>query len=521
MGFRTRLSNGLRKVGLLDTRTYSSNPRPGTTHFDVNAAKMAFTEVVPGFSQPVWGPEISTVGAYSREGYTTKTFDIPVIPFSSQVEGVRKDEDVQLALNHLASVITGGEHYWKGATDIMTDYIEEFSKAIDFDWFDTILVKELLAYGNSVWKPRLGIQYIRGPEDLLHIPISSFVRIWWDRQRTPYKYEFRGSEYQGYHNSEDIIHFKWNPVNASAFGLGFMTSVLAPRNFEEITPSGPVSKQLPSTLDRKYSTALTMHIAERRYISRIIYQAPTADDTERSQLQSDLKNLEVGEDFVVGSELKPVEMGTQQRDFDPAKFTDLTQGAIFKALGDFRGKQGSEDSHQYANAEVSAMLDEIGLAAFPFAVTRQLIDKLFKPWYVANPLYDMSYGGGMVGVPWEDCDYELNFGHVQKQDIELDHAIKLLEIGISSGSITDPIEIRDILEQNGLQLRKEYTDQLTQQQNAMAMNPQLSTGDLSTQYHIWDNQIMGEPPMSNSIYDDMARNPRPTDPRLNFTKKES
>ncbi len=27
-------------------------------------------EVSPGMSQPVWGPEISTVGAYSREGYT-------------------------------------------------------------------------------------------------------------------------------------------------------------------------------------------------------------------------------------------------------------------------------------------------------------------------------------------------------------------------------------------------------------------------------------------------------------------
>ena len=41
-------------------------------------------ELSPGMSQPVWGPELSTVGAYSREGYTSRTFDSPAIPFNSQ-----------------------------------------------------------------------------------------------------------------------------------------------------------------------------------------------------------------------------------------------------------------------------------------------------------------------------------------------------------------------------------------------------------------------------------------------------
>jgi len=520
MTFRSRLANGLQKLHIIETpRSYG---KAGTQPINLNNLKTSFSEIV---SQPVWGPEISTVGAYSREGYTTKTFDIPKPPFSQQVIPMKNDEDVQLAINHLASTITGGEHYWKGASDVMTDYIENFTKDLDFDWFDTILVKELLAYGNSVWKPRLGISYIRGADDLMHVPISSFVRIWWDRQRVPYKYEFRGSEYQGYHNKEDIIHFCWNPINASAFGTGFMTSVVSSRDFEDITSNGPVLKTLPSMLDRKYSTAMAMNLAEKRYISRNIYQAVDADDNERAQLQADLKNLEVGEDFVVGSKLEVQELGSQQRDFDPAKFTDLTQGALFKALNNFSGKQGSEESHQYANAESSKETDEAGLASFPFAVTRQLINKLFKPWYVSNPNYDISYGGGMVGIPWEDCEYELNFGHIEKKDIELEEAIKLLEIGISSGAVTDPIEIRDILEQNGLQLRKEYTDQITQQQNAMAMDPYSMNYSMQTDigggqvYPQFDNQTAGTPPMSNAIYDDMARNPRPTDIRLNFTEK--
>jgi len=46
-----------------------------------------------GFSQPVWGSELTTVGAYSREGYTSKTIDRPVVPFSVQVEAMTKDEE--------------------------------------------------------------------------------------------------------------------------------------------------------------------------------------------------------------------------------------------------------------------------------------------------------------------------------------------------------------------------------------------------------------------------------------------
>ena len=68
-------------------------------------------ELSPGLSQPVWGPEISTVGAYSREGYTSRTFDTPAIPFSTQAIALQQDEDIQLAINGLASQVTGGSHF--------------------------------------------------------------------------------------------------------------------------------------------------------------------------------------------------------------------------------------------------------------------------------------------------------------------------------------------------------------------------------------------------------------------------
>jgi len=202
------------------------------------------TELSPGLSQPVWGPEISTVGAYSREGYTSRTFDSPAIDFNTQAIALQVDEDVQLAINSLASQVTGGEHYLNSVSKEITDYMERFTHDISFDVFDTELVKELLWYGNSIWKPRMGIANVRSFDDLMHIPISSFVRVWWDRSRQPYKYEFRGAEYQGYHNPGEIIHFKWNTVNASAFGTGFGVAGTSQRVFEMVI-NGDDTQQLP------------------------------------------------------------------------------------------------------------------------------------------------------------------------------------------------------------------------------------------------------------------------------------
>ena len=145
-----RLKLGLADIGLakVETDNYrlstNSSQKP-TNSINVNQMK----EVMTGFSQPVFGPEISTVGAYSREGYTSRTFDTPTTKFADQVYYVRRDEDIQHALHVLSSRVTGGAHYWKSEIEAITDKMTQFSKDVDFDWIDTILVKELLAHGNS------------------------------------------------------------------------------------------------------------------------------------------------------------------------------------------------------------------------------------------------------------------------------------------------------------------------------------------------------------------------------------
>ena len=523
MGYVHRLRQGISNL-FKPSGTYEAR-NMGRNSLDVHQLRLATT----GFSQPVWGPEISTVGNYSREGYTSRTFDLPVQPFSKMVIAMETDEDVQLAINGLASQITGGAHYWKGKDQAISDYIHKFSKRIDFDQFDTTIVKELLAYGNSVWKPRCAIGDVKSKDDLMHIPISSFVRIWWDRARKPYKYEFRGSEYQGYHNPDEVMHFVWNPVDASAFGLGLIVAMVAPRQFEQITSEGPELNELPSMLDRKYSNQLTMHLTERRYIPRNVFIAKEAEQEERDQLRADLANLSPNEDFVFGKDVSVQELGAVQRAFDPTLFNETIQGPIMRALNDFRGKQAAESSHQYANAETSKVLQEIGLASFPLAVTSQLIKFLFQPWYEANPIPDAEFQESVfesIGMPWEDCEFELNFGEVEKTDLEVKDMQVLIDSAVANGAVSDPMELRDLYERAGLPLSKEFTDAMVQQQefNQQAMPQDWSGMNVPAQegeVPYWNTAGADQTsrPMDNEIYNDMSVNVRPTDPRLNFTLK--
>jgi len=480
------------------------------------------TELSPGPSQPVWGPDLSTVGANSREGYTSKTFDTPAIPFNTQALTLQVDEDVQLVINRLSSQVTGGEHYIETSSQELTDYLENFSHDIDFDTFDTILVKELLWYGNSIWKPRMGIQNVRSFEDLMHIPISSFVRVWWDRQRQPYKYEFRGAEYQGYHNPGEIIHFSWNPVDASVFGTGFGVAATSQRTFEMVL-NGDETQQvtLPSMIDRKYAIEFIMQMASQRYVTRNIYIAPGASEDERNQLQSFVEQLQIGQDLVAGTNLDVKELGTNTRTFNPQEFIETVSSPIMKALNDFSGKQGSESSHTFANAETAKEESEGGISAFTINVKIQLAKKLFKPWYDANPFIGNMYLDGLIPVDWKDIKFDLNFGILEKKDIPVEELIKLI----------DSYQNNPILMQNTKPLIEMYKmagvpidDDVAESINNMYNDPtgQMALGNVEEPeeqlpqndigggevYPKFNNQIMGEPPMDNPIYDDMIQDVR-------------
>ncbi len=474
-GIGTRLRNSLGKMMMAKNAFDDLAPQGGGPTYSVDVHQM---KEYLNTSHPVFGPEIGIHSGLS-EGYSSITFKRPWTSFAEQATYLQEDEDVQLAINHQASQITGNDHYWKANKKEYSDYMTKFSKKIWFDILDTDIVKELLWYGNTVLVPLIPIPEIQHRNDFLHIPISSFIRIWIDRLRRPYKYEFRGSEWQGYMNPQDVIHLKWNPVNASPFGTGFGVALTSAREFFDISVEGLQARKLPNLIDRKLATSFWMHLAQKRYISRNVYQALKSTKDDRATLKSHLKTLEPGEDVVTGVKLTVQELGTSQRSFDPTLFTNLVSGQLYKGLGDFTGKQGEESSHQYANAKEASKEIEKGLASFPLATTLQLMEYLFQPWYMAHPLYDPEYGMGIISVPWDECGFELNFGQEVKRDLTPEQHFALLQLLISSGIVLDPSHILELFEDAGLAIRTEIKEVLTNMYNDP--NGQMALGKIGEQ----------------------------------------
>jgi len=464
----SRIGNSLRELVGPPRQPYMPQTSP-TNSIKLNDMKYMITDAMTA-STNFFGSNQSLHGGTSREGYTSLPYDVPVVRFKVQKTALEEDEDVQLAMNQISSQIAGAEHYWQSTFDSASEYMSKFTKQIDFDWLDVIAIKECIWFGNSLWKPRMGISEIRNKDDLFHIPITSFTKIWWDKDRIPYKYEFIGAEYQGYHNPNDIIHLSWNPINGSLIGNGFAVPIVVQRVYNVQTPTGIDERRSPSLMDSKLETRNNMLQSQKRYLTRNVYTVVDGEEEDVAFLRADLGTLEPMEDVVSGNKIEVQELGSAQRNFDPTLFSDLVQGPIFKALNNFRGKEAGESQHSFANAKTSAILDEIGMASFPLSLARQFNDQLFKPWYEANPLYTPEYDA-YLSLPWDEAEFDLNFGRQEKKSIELEDTMKALEIGISSGAVNDPIEIREILG-DILPLKKEYTDMMTQQYHDTSVMPQ-------------------------------------------------
>ena len=229
-----------------------------------------------------------------------------------------------------------------------------------------------------------------------------------------------------------------------------------------------------------------------------------------------IESAQIGQDVVSGTNVEVKELGSQGRNFNAAQFADITQGPLFKALNDFRGKQAGESTHTFANAERAALLDELGLTAFPISVRKQLEHKLFRPWYEANPFYDPSYMGGMIPVPWEEIGFDLNFGQIEKKDVAVNDMIKLIELYLQSPVPKDPKQILKLFEQAGLPIDEDYlvtVDNLYNDPTGMMAYGNLQPTDEANPYPlptadigggpVFNNQVMGSPPMNDPIFNSM------------------
>jgi len=460
-------------VGTTLPKLTSSQPKRselktiGVSHGRLKMREAGFSDFPQGYiGQPFW---FSNIGGnhFPREGFTYTPWDAPVVPLQQQMQGYIDDEDAQMGVNFLAAKTTGGRHYFKGKTENLISYISDFTKGIDLDYIAWQTAKELIAFGNSFWKLRKPIYAVKSVDDFQQLPIESLVRVWWTPDRIPQWYEFRGAKYNGYFRPDEIMHFKWNPLNGQVLGFGVMSQLTNRVFYYEDSPDGPILKARESYLDIKHAMQNVAYKSMKRYLPRNIYPAHMADESERAQMRSELRILHDSEDIVHGiKDMTVQELGNATRAYDPSAFMDLFQGSIFKALNTSKGRiAGQSQGPTYANGEQSAILDDIGMSQFPIQLKIALTNLIIRPWYEAQPAYDPELTGNVeIYIPWEMCDFELMFGKGDKTDLSAADMKAWVDTLAAKGAISIK-EMRKIAADQGVGLISDEENNLVLNSN--------------------------------------------------------
>jgi len=400
--------------------------------------------------QPFW---FSNIGGnqFPREGFTYRPYDIPVVPFDTQLKGYFDDEDAKMGIDFLAAKTTGGQHYFKAKTQDLATYVEKWTKSINLDWLTWEIAKELLAFGNCFVKCRVPIWEATRQEDFQLLPISSLARVWWTPDRRPLWYEFRGADYNGYFRTGEVFHFSWNQTNAQLLGFGIMAQLTNRVSYSEDTADGPIIKERESLLDIKHQMQNVSGKIMKRYLPRNIIHAPKTDVSARNAISETMRTLHDSEDIVHGVDgLKIETINNDTRPIDVNVFMDMFQSSIFKAVGTSKGRiAGQSQGPTYANGEQSAILDEIGLSQFPIQLKRMIQNFIVKPWYEYNRISDKKINNGALAVTWDMAELELEFGKQSKKDLLPEELARWAEILGSNGVLTKR-ELRKIAEKAGV-----------------------------------------------------------------------
>jgi len=143
--------------------------------------------------------------------------------------------------------------------------------------------------------------------------------------------------------------------------------------------------------------------------------------------------------------------------------------------------------------------------------------------YEANPFMGMQYLDGLIPVDWKDVKFDLNFGTIEKKDIPIEQRIKLMEMYFNLPIPKNPKTIMKMFEEAGLPINDDDFEMVDQQMNDPTGTAALDNvgGEDNDTSHLpqndigggevepqFNNQVMGEPPMDDPIYDDMMKDVR-------------
>lgn len=168
--------------------------------------------------------------------YRTVYGEPKAVTFSDVMTAYTRDPSCKAFVDFLADQAVGMGFY----TTVNEEYeyaeeakqvVDEFNESVNLDGLLQIGAREIVASGNSFWL-KTEPEHL---ENLKVLPLTGFdnpkavVR---DQYGEVTGYNYAYGDVKKSFAAEKIIHFKWNPVNFSAFGTGVLQVLLAELSFD-------------------------------------------------------------------------------------------------------------------------------------------------------------------------------------------------------------------------------------------------------------------------------------------------
>ncbi|MEM3387780.1 MAG: hypothetical protein QXN08_08965 [Nitrososphaerales archaeon] len=377
-----------------------------------------------------------------KEKGVVKTIPTPTTPetpepaFTTLVEIYKKDEDAKAAVDFYAQAIVGQGFHTTCAEgyEEAKRAVDQFAESVGLDIYLLEVAKEIVAYGNSFTE----LISPSNLKDLKILPIGCTWQIYRsldgnvlkiEQHKPPNKVEFR---------PEEIIHWRWSPVNGEAFGRGLLHSLSETLTYTlKFSDGSSTTRVVPSLYKIKAMLRDDLRKLLHHYIPKSAWVFIDASDSWIQTQANLIGKLDAGERIAVNKDVKIVEETLDLRgklDFILQYF----ENAYIKALQTPIIKLFTTPGYTEASARVVQEQFERLIRSLQRYIKRVVERKIFS-------LIVMQEGYDPVAA-----SVRLNWGQVEPPKVEFEHLLRAGELGFIRVD-----EVRRILAKIGFQLTEE------------------------------------------------------------------
>jgi len=341
-----------------------------------------------------------------QQGIIVPSYDIKIgetaeIKFDQYIQAYLDDAAIKTAVDFLVDQIVGPGYYITG-DEKSVKAVEDFLNSNSFYNLLHEITLEVIIAGNSF----IELVEPKKIEQLHLLKLSSVRRVKRDVYGRVKSYVLNVGGREKEIKAERIVHFKYNAVDNSAFGVGVLRPLLASR----VDPNG---NTVPSLLEIKTQTINDIRQIIHRYLPRYIYKFKGKSDTKVQEYATTLKNLAPTQDFYTNEDVEVAEVKMDPR----AKFAEWLEflnNEVLAALQTPVVKLFTTPGFTEASARAAVEAAERKVRTLQEFLRRNIENEILKPYCDQNNLKYVNFNWGQPDIP----------------ELDFDQIIKAAEIGV-------------------------------------------------------------------------------------------